>query len=116
MQLFKHWRRPQSPRRETVNDSFQAKEHHFFGSLLLQIWKFIVTRAMLGRIYHHALHNDFYTARDMLLMSSVLVEIPLLASLDTEERKAISVDYSTLPTGKFLGEMPRSGSKQKIWI
>ena len=24
---------------------------------------------MLSHVYHHALHNDFYTARDMLLMS-----------------------------------------------
>ncbi|KAF7315368.1 Eukaryotic translation initiation factor 3 subunit C [Mycena indigotica] len=34
-----------------------------FGNSLLR------TRAMLSHIYHHALHNDFHTARDMLLMS-----------------------------------------------
>ncbi|VDC02902.1 unnamed protein product, partial [Peniophora sp. CBMAI 1063] len=33
------------------------------GNILLR------TRAMLSHIYHHALHNDFHTARDMLLMS-----------------------------------------------
>lgn len=27
------------------------------------------TRAMLSHVYHYALHNDFHTARDMLLMS-----------------------------------------------
>ncbi|KIL68985.1 hypothetical protein M378DRAFT_8398 [Amanita muscaria Koide BX008] len=27
------------------------------------------TRAMLCHVYHYALHNDYYTARDMLLMS-----------------------------------------------
>lgn len=30
---------------------------------------FLRTRAILCHIYHHALHNDFYTARDMLFMS-----------------------------------------------
>ncbi|CAK5281476.1 unnamed protein product [Mycena citricolor] len=34
-----------------------------FGNSLLR------TRAMLSHIYHYALHNDFHTARDMLLMS-----------------------------------------------
>ncbi|GAA5851526.1 hypothetical protein JCM8547_001123 [Rhodosporidiobolus lusitaniae] len=29
----------------------------------------IRTRAMLSHIYHYALHDDYYTARDMLLMS-----------------------------------------------
>jgi len=30
---------------------------------------FLRTRAILSHIYHHALQNDFHTARDMLLMS-----------------------------------------------
>ncbi|KAH9937729.1 eukaryotic translation initiation factor 3 subunit 8 [Amylocystis lapponica] len=42
-------------------------------SLCVHLYKsgnsFLRTRAMLSHIYHYALHNDFHTARDMLLMS-----------------------------------------------
>jgi len=42
-------------------------------ALCIHLYKYgnslLRTRAMLSHIYHHALHNDFHTARDMLLMS-----------------------------------------------
>lgn len=42
-------------------------------SLCIHLYKtdnsLLRTRAMLSHIYHYALHDDYYTARDMLLMS-----------------------------------------------
>lgn len=51
----------------------QASTSALIHSLCVHLYKaensLLRTRAMLSHIYHHALHNDFYTARDMLLMS-----------------------------------------------
>jgi translation initiation factor 3 subunit C len=52
-----------------ANSSTKALIH----SLCVRLYKsgnsLLRTRAMLCHIYHYALHNDFHTARDMLLMS-----------------------------------------------
>ncbi|KAF5385793.1 hypothetical protein D9615_002455 [Tricholomella constricta] len=53
--------------------SVQGPTSALIHSLCVYLYKsgnsLLRTRAMLSHIYHHALHNDFYTARDMLLMS-----------------------------------------------
>ncbi|KAG5643610.1 hypothetical protein DXG03_000618 [Asterophora parasitica] len=53
--------------------SAQGTSSALIHSLCVYLYKsgnsLLRTRAMLSHIYHHALHNDFYTARDMLLMS-----------------------------------------------
>ncbi|KAI0045950.1 eukaryotic translation initiation factor 3 subunit 8 [Auriscalpium vulgare] len=51
----------------------QGSPSNLINTLCVHLYKFgntvLRTRAMLSHIYHHALHNDFHTARDMLLMS-----------------------------------------------
>lgn len=55
----------------TVDSSFSALA--LVRALCIHLYKtdasLIRTRAMLSHIYHYALHDDYYTARDMLLMS-----------------------------------------------
>ncbi|EIW82943.1 eukaryotic translation initiation factor 3 subunit 8 [Coniophora puteana RWD-64-598 SS2] len=51
----------------------QGSSKALIHSLCVHLYKadnsLLRTRAMLCHIYHHALHNEFHTARDMLLMS-----------------------------------------------
>ncbi|KAI0690086.1 eukaryotic translation initiation factor 3 subunit 8 [Cytidiella melzeri] len=51
----------------------QTSSKQLIHSLCIHLYKsgnsLLRTRAMLSHIYHYALHNDFHTARDMLLMS-----------------------------------------------
>ncbi|CCM00393.1 uncharacterized protein FIBRA_02423 [Fibroporia radiculosa] len=53
--------------------SAEGETSSLIHSLCVHLYKsnnsFLRTRAMLSHIYHYALHNDFHTARDMLLMS-----------------------------------------------
>ncbi|KAL6305030.1 eukaryotic translation initiation factor 3 subunit 8 [Sparassis latifolia] len=53
--------------------SVEGQSSMLIHSLCVHLYKsgnsFLRTRAMLSHIYHYALHNDFHTARDMLLMS-----------------------------------------------
>ncbi|KAM5531641.1 hypothetical protein V8D89_014693 [Ganoderma adspersum] len=53
--------------------STDDKTSSLIHSLCVHLYKsgnsLLRTRAMLSHIYHFALHNDFHTARDMLLMS-----------------------------------------------
>lgn len=57
----------------TSNISFSDDPSELIHNLCVYLYKqnvsLLRTRAMLCHIYHHALHNRFYKARDMLLMS-----------------------------------------------
>ncbi|KAH8832991.1 eukaryotic translation initiation factor 3 subunit 8 N-terminus-domain-containing protein [Flagelloscypha sp. PMI_526] len=53
----------------TVDGSVTRLVHELCARLYKSTNSLLRTRAMLSHVYHHALHNDYHTARDMLLMS-----------------------------------------------
>jgi translation initiation factor 3 subunit C len=57
----------------TMGLELQGDTTALIHSLCVHLYKagntLLRTRAMLSHIFHHALYNNFYTARDMLLMS-----------------------------------------------
>ncbi|KAG4306508.1 hypothetical protein PORY_000496 [Pneumocystis oryctolagi] len=62
------------------------------------------TRAMLYHIYHHALHNRFFKARDMLLMSHLQDNI-FTADIVTQvlyNRTMVQIGLSAFRTGMIL--------------
>ncbi|CAG8474157.1 18812_t:CDS:2 [Acaulospora morrowiae] len=64
---------PQSLESTITTSSSENDSTELIHSLCVYLYKkgesLLRTRAMLCHIYHHALHNRFYVARDMLLMS-----------------------------------------------
>ncbi|KAJ8516062.1 hypothetical protein ONZ45_g6583 [Pleurotus djamor] len=63
----------QSEIKPAMSLSIQGSSSSLIRSLCVYLYKsgnsLLRTRAMLSHIYHHALHNDFHSGRDMLLMS-----------------------------------------------
>lgn len=82
---------PQSPSVEGPDDKEEGKEELSASAVLSKLTKFIYncqtadhstlsrirTRAILCHIYHHALHNRWYQARDLMMMSHLQESINL---------------------------------------